>query len=96
MAIRVGLVAMPNLPPRELRLLLRMCRLLGIDSFLAADHWQDFVPKSLWTPSFTWRATISPSPHTYGEAFTMLGNLAPSPATSASAPPSPRSFAGTP
>jgi phthiodiolone/phenolphthiodiolone dimycocerosates ketoreductase len=77
MAIRVGLVAMPNLPPRELRLLLRMGRLLGVDSFLAADHWQDFVPRSLWTPSVTWRATISPSPHTYGETFTMLGNLAP-------------------
>ncbi len=77
MAIRVGLVAMPNLPPRELRLLLRVCRLVGIDSFLAADHWQDFVPRSLWSPSVTWRASISPSPHAYGEVFTMLGNLAP-------------------
>ena len=57
--------------------MLRMCRLLGIDSFLAADYWQDFVPRSLWTPSITWRATISPSLHPNGKVFTTLGNLAP-------------------
>lgn len=74
--VRVGLIAPTTFTMRELRQSLTWIRLMGVDSFLVSDHWQDFTPQALWDPSVSWRARLTSSPHSFRETFTVLGALA--------------------
>jgi phthiodiolone/phenolphthiodiolone dimycocerosates ketoreductase len=74
--IATGLVASPNLPMSDIRMLTAMARLYRLDSVFVYDHFEDLSPSALWDRDFTWFARRVPSPHALFEYQTLLGSLA--------------------
>lgn len=54
----------------------RLATLMGADSLLLPDHYQGFVPRSVWSPDQTPAAKTIPSPDAFFHPFVMLGAMA--------------------
>jgi phthiodiolone/phenolphthiodiolone dimycocerosates ketoreductase len=74
--IRVGLNPPAKPPLSQLRLLTRASRLIGLDTMMIWDHFQDFIPQSLWTRENTWLADEMKYPHEHYDYQVLLGYLA--------------------
>jgi phthiodiolone/phenolphthiodiolone dimycocerosates ketoreductase len=74
--IRVGLNPPAKPPMSDLRLLVRASRLIGMDTMMIWDHFQDFVPQVLWTEENTWLAKDQKYPHEHFDYQVLLGYLA--------------------
>lgn len=74
--IDVGLYLPLQPPLSTVRQIVWAARLLGLDSLLVWDHFQDFVPQSLWTDDFSWLAREVPTPHAFYDFQVGLGYLA--------------------
>ena len=76
-SIRVGFAAPTGPDPSLFRRLVRFGRVVGLDSLLFWDHFQDFTPRSVWrSPGFTWLAEDQDSPHSQIDPATLLASLA--------------------
>ena len=74
--IRVGL-NVPSKPPLgDIKMAVRICRLAGLHMAAFWDHFQDFIPQSLWTEEHTWLARDRPWTHEHYDYQTLLGYLA--------------------
>ena len=51
--IATGLVAAPNLPMSDIRMLTAMARLYRLDSVFVYDHFHDVYPSALWDRDFS-------------------------------------------
>lgn len=75
--ISVGVGTSTGPDPGVYRGLLRLGRLVGMDSLVFFDHLQDFTPRAVWRSSgFSWLAESQVSPHAQAEPFVFLANLA--------------------
>jgi phthiodiolone/phenolphthiodiolone dimycocerosates ketoreductase len=74
--IRLGLHIPAKPPMTNVKMLVRVCRLVGIDTAMIWDHFQDFVPQALWTEENSWMARDLKSYHEHYEYQVLLGYLA--------------------
>ena len=74
--ITVGLALPPKPPVGTLKQVLFASRLIGFDTFMLWDHFQDIFPSALWGRDFTWLAGENASPHEFFDFQTFLGYLA--------------------
>jgi phthiodiolone/phenolphthiodiolone dimycocerosates ketoreductase len=55
---------------------LAFVRWAGLDGLVVMDHFQQFVPTTLWDPGYTWLAEKVRSPYELFDPQTLLGWLA--------------------
>lgn len=76
-SIRVGIASPAGPDPALYLRLVRFGRIIGMDSLLFWDHFQDFTPRSVWrSPGFSWLAEEQESPHAQTDAATLLASRA--------------------
>jgi phthiodiolone/phenolphthiodiolone dimycocerosates ketoreductase len=54
----------------------RLAVLMGVDSLLLPDHYQGFVPQSVWDPATVPAAKVVPSPDAFFDPFVLMGRMA--------------------
>lgn len=74
--IRLGLNFPAQPPMKDLRLLTRIARVVGVDATMLWDHFQNFIPQVLWTEENTWMAKNLKYPHEHYDYQVLLGYLA--------------------
>jgi phthiodiolone/phenolphthiodiolone dimycocerosates ketoreductase len=74
--IRLGLHIPAKPPLSNVKMLTRLCRVVGIDTAMVWDHFQDFVPQSMWHEGTTWMARDQTHFHEHYEYQVLLGHLA--------------------
>ncbi len=74
--ILVGINPPAKPPLSQLRLLTRASRLIGMDTMMIWDHFQDFIPQALWTEENTWLVEQLKYPHEHYDYQVLLGHLA--------------------
>jgi phthiodiolone/phenolphthiodiolone dimycocerosates ketoreductase len=74
--VAVALNALPVPTARVMRNNLAFVRWAGLDGLVVMDHFQQFVPTTLWDADWTWLAEQVPSPHQLFDPQTLLGWLA--------------------
>jgi len=74
--LAVGIETMCTAPLALERAMQRIAVLMGADSLLLPDHYQGFIPASLWGPDKTPAAKMIPSPDAFLDPFVMLGSMA--------------------
>ncbi|HEY0070720.1 MAG TPA: LLM class flavin-dependent oxidoreductase [Chloroflexia bacterium] len=72
----VGLQVGANPPLGLSRATVLLARLSRLDSVLAVDHFQNFMPTALWDRELSWAAAHFPSPHEVFDYQVLLGYLA--------------------
>jgi phthiodiolone/phenolphthiodiolone dimycocerosates ketoreductase len=75
-SIRLGLNFPAKPPMTNLKMLTRAARLIGIDTTMIWDHFQDFIPQAVWTEENTWLARDLSYPHEHYDYQVLLGHLA--------------------
>jgi len=74
--LSVGFETNCTAPLRLERVMMRLCRLFGVDSLFVPDHYLSFVPRSVWGPDLTPAAAMVPSPDAFFDPFVMMGMMA--------------------
>lgn len=75
--VAVGLAVPAGSDPAVFRGAMRISRMIGLDSFMLFDHFQDFASRSMWRSNgYTWMAKKQASPHDQMDPFVVLASLA--------------------
>jgi phthiodiolone/phenolphthiodiolone dimycocerosates ketoreductase len=74
--ISVGLQIGAQPPLGGVRALAMFARLIGLQSLMVIDHFQNVFPTAVWDEEFSWLATRRPTPHELFDYQVLLGYLA--------------------
>jgi len=74
--IFVGLQIGTQPPLGAVRAVVRYARLIGLQSLMAIDHFQNMFPSAVWDEEFSWLAARRSTPHEHFDYQALLGYLA--------------------
>lgn len=74
--LAVGVETTGTAPLYIERASMRLAQLFAVNSLFLPDHYQSFVPRSLWKPSLTPAAKLVPSADAFFDPFVMMGMMA--------------------